>query len=309
MPLDPGNPYYRAETTSAQITELGRKLKTRYGRPADAFGAKGNLVHYSGYHRSENWILNSPDSTHGSRDYSVRQPLDVNGEDPDAICAFDWSPGSTAQMIVQTKRLRAAARASDPRLFSLREIAGTEDGDHVVTFYAQGGGDKAPFDPSHLSHIHGSFWRSRQNRDHTGIYEVMAGIGPDLDEGAPMYLFTKQASGVVGLTTGLAWRWVTAAELPHIQALHSEGTQPLTYNGQVRTLAFWPGECLGVRPDGVPVPVLEQEILDAFPHLTADLDAQDIQDLAEAIAANPDTPFTAEQVAQLVAAANTAEDS
>jgi hypothetical protein len=72
--------------------------------------------------------------------------------------------------------VRAAARASDPRLSTLREFAGTEDGRNVVTFYAQGGGDKAPFDSSHLDHAHGSFWRDTNENDHQGIVDVMLGV-------------------------------------------------------------------------------------------------------------------------------------
>jgi hypothetical protein len=80
--------------------------------------------------------------------------------------------------------VRAAARANDPRLSTMREFAGTEDGVHVVTFYAQGGADKTPFDSSHLDHCHGSLWRDTNENDHQGIVDVMLGVptGENEDE-------------------------------------------------------------------------------------------------------------------------------
>lgn len=182
MALSPSDPRYRAEVVPASITAMAAPLCAAYGVSRDAFGDKGNLVHTSGYHRSRNWVLYSPDSVYGSSDYSVRLLQDRSG-DPDNVSAFDFTPGTWgtadnhAKMIQLTNRMWAAAKANDPRLADLREVAGTVDGRNVITFYAQGGGLKSPFDSSHLEHLHGSFWRSAAANDHRGIVDVMLGRG------------------------------------------------------------------------------------------------------------------------------------
>lgn len=187
MALSPADPYYRAEAVPQSIEDMAAPLCHAYGVGPDAFGDKGNTSHTSGYHRSRNWVLNSPDSAYGSSDYSVRQSRDHHG-DGDWISAFDFTPGvwgtpdNRQKMITLTKRLRAAARANDPRLADLREIAGTEDGRSVVTFYAQGGEAKDPFDSSHLDHLHGSFWRDSAANNHQGVIDVMLGTGGDEDD-------------------------------------------------------------------------------------------------------------------------------
>lgn len=188
MPLSPSDRYYRAEATPASISQLGAGLRTAYAQPADAFGAKGNTVHTSGYHRSRAWILHSPDSRYGASDYSVRQALDLGGSDDD-VSAFDFTPadwGSTRNrqlMVDLTARVHTAAKARDPRLANLREFAGTLDGRTVVTFNCADGSFKTPFDPSHLDHVHGSFWRSRAANDHAGLLAVL--LGDDMADITP----------------------------------------------------------------------------------------------------------------------------
>lgn len=180
MPLNPADPSYIAEITPASIAAMERPLCSAFDVGLFAFGAKGNTVHLSGYHRSRQWILNSPDSRYGSSDYSVTQALDKSG-DWRWVSAFDFTPGAwgtadnRAKMRQITSRVYAAAKAHDPRLSSLREFAGTLDGINVVTFNCADGSLKTPFDRSHLDHCHGSFWRSRAANDHTGIVEVMLG--------------------------------------------------------------------------------------------------------------------------------------
>lgn len=187
MALSPSDPYYRAEVVPASIEAMAAPLCQAYGVGADAFGDKGNVYHDYGYHRSREWILNSPDSRYGSGDYSVQAGRDRGGA-RDNVSAFDFTPGewgssdNRRKMIELTKRMRAAARAYDPRLADLREIAGTEDGVHVVTFKAQGGGDLDPFDPTHLDHLHGSFWRDGAANDHRGIVDVMLGLGAHTED-------------------------------------------------------------------------------------------------------------------------------
>jgi hypothetical protein len=181
MPISTSDPRYRAETSPQSLINLGNRLKRAYGVGADNFGIKGNEYHDSGFHRSRSWILFSPDSQYGTSDYSVKGTRNHGGS-PDNVCAFDFTPGewgsadNRAKMIELTKRLRAAARANDPRLANWYEFAGTEDGKNVVTFYAQGGGAKSPFDRTHLDHIHGSGYRDNIENDHTGLGDILLGV-------------------------------------------------------------------------------------------------------------------------------------
>jgi hypothetical protein len=186
MPISANDPRYRAEYEPAQIRAMRQPLCSAYGQPNTAFGCKGNLVHYSGYHRSYNWIVNSPDSRYRLNDYSVRNSLDTAG-DRNACAAFDLTPGpwgstlNRRRMREITGRVHAAAKARDPRLRALREFAGTLDGRTVVAFNCSDGSFKSPFDSSHLDHVHGSFWRSRAGWDHTGIINIILGDDDQMD--------------------------------------------------------------------------------------------------------------------------------
>lgn len=187
MPLNENDPRYRAEVTPQAIRNMEVPLCSAYGVGLDAFGAKGNTTHLSGFHRSHNWLISSPDSRYGFNDYSIQGSRNQGGN-WDWVSAFDFTPGAWGsvdnrnKMITITKRVRAAARANDHRLADLYEFAGTEDGHTVVTFYGQGGGSKTPFDSSHLDHVHGSFWRDGAANDHSGLLAVMLGTVPDLED-------------------------------------------------------------------------------------------------------------------------------
>lgn len=229
MPLSPSDPSYRAETTPASIAAMEQPLCTAYRVGLDAFGSKGNLVHYSGYHRSRQWILNSPDSNYGSRDYSVTQTLDQSG-DANWVCAFDFTPGSWGtpenrrRMVEITTRVYTAAKARDPRLSNLREFAGTFDGKNVVTFNCADGSLKGAFDSSHLDHVHGSFWRSRAGSDHTGIVHVMLGI---TDQGDDDMTFLAEIAGAVIVSNSINCRWVSAGEYLALAARHGQPVKGL----------------------------------------------------------------------------------
>jgi hypothetical protein len=191
MAVSVTDPAYRAEVVPVTIEELGDLLCARWGVGPLAFGDRGNLQHTSGYHRSRRYNL-----IHAPSNYSIQLAADRAG-DPDWISAFDFTPAvwgtlaNRAQMMTITKRMRAAARAHDPRVSALREFAGTEDGVTVVTIDMQTGGNRSPFDSSHLDHGHGSLFRSRAADDHTGIFEVMAGI-PSSNGGTFMTALTDQ---------------------------------------------------------------------------------------------------------------------
>ncbi len=290
MPLNATDRHFRAETTPPSISQLGAGLRNAYGRPADAFGAKGNLVHTSGYHRSRAWVLHSPDSRRGARDSSVRLALDQGGSDTD-VSAFDFTPGEWGSprnrrlMAELTRRVFAAAKARDPRLSNLREFAGTLDGETVVTFNCADGSLKDPFDSSHLDHVHGSFWRSRAAADHTGVLHVMLGTRAGLETREDlMFLANVKGTPEVFLTNGVTARWVSAQELPHILALHGEGTQPLTFGGKIREVAFQSmvGAVTGPRPERLGPDAELRAILDALGALEVSLSPEQLRLLVDA---------------------------
>lgn len=185
MPLNMSDPYLRAERQPPALIELGIRLKTHYGVGSDNFGIRGNEFHYDGFHRSRAFLLKSSQGNGG--DYSTRGTLNQGGNENNN-CAFDFTPGvwgstdNRAKMIVLTKRLHDAAVANDTRLADYYEFAGTLDGKKVVTFYAQGGAFKNPFDSTHLDHIHGSKYRSRSDNSDTKLGDVLLGVGSGEEE-------------------------------------------------------------------------------------------------------------------------------
>jgi len=203
MPLDPGDPYYLAEDISPTIAAMEHPLCDAFGVGLGNFGSKGNLTHYSGYHRSRNWILHSPDSRWGSSDYSVQLSAD-NGDHDDDVSAFDFTPGvwgssdNRAKMLLLTQRLLTACQNHDPRVANLREFAGTLNGTSVVTWDCSRNAFKTPFDSSHLDHIHGSIYRSKTRADHSGIVAVLLG---DIDEGDDD-MFLRSPNGSIYLVGG-----------------------------------------------------------------------------------------------------------
>lgn len=202
--LNPNDPYYIAERTPSSIAAMEHPLCDHYGVGLGNFGAKGNEYHDYGFHRSRRWIMNSPDSRHGSDDYSIRDQRNKGGN-ADNVCAFDFTPGEWGttdnrnKMIQITKNLLHAAERNDPRLSTAYEFAGTIDGKTVITFAAQGGARKSPFDSTHLDHVHGSFWRDNSDNDHMGIVDVML-HGSENDMGAASFLVrlrTDKANSIV----------------------------------------------------------------------------------------------------------------
>jgi hypothetical protein len=95
-------------------------------------------------------------------DYSIRLAADLRGPN-DKGAALDLTM-STAAMIRTTKRLDAAARAKDPRLYRngqpvLREFIGTLDGETVYCYDLVERRVYLNRDKSHLWHLHGSWLR------------------------------------------------------------------------------------------------------------------------------------------------------
>lgn len=155
-------PWWTREIVTLELDWLGDELVRRTGQPAVAFGAKGNVSHLRGGHRSQEWIINSDYCT--SRTYTVQSGL--TAEQLRHIAACDWTPGdwgtaaNRALMVTITKRVLAALRAG--QLVGVTEVIGTLDGKTVHAERANGTTFSA--DSSHLDHLHLTFDR-RQLRN------------------------------------------------------------------------------------------------------------------------------------------------
>lgn len=281
MALNPTDRYYRAEVVPSSIDDLGEGLCEAYDRPPEAFGAKGNLVHTYGYHRSRAWILNSPDSRYGVNDYSVRHANDKLG-DSDSVSAFDfvpaeWGTKRNRQLMVEiTTRVYVAAKARDPRLYALREFAGTIDGKTVITFNCADGSLKNPFDSSHVDHGHGSFWRRYAADHHGGVLAVMLG-----------------EEGIMLTNDDLARMWtvlmngaVPAGFLKFQPGVHPESVKQITQWGDISL------STLNAKLDKVILGIANINI-----------DPADwAREVAEAIADDPSNPLTSEHIDDIAAA-------
>lgn len=173
-------PWWSREVVTDELDRLGDELCRRLSRPRDAFGTKGNNVHLSGGHRSQEWILNSDWCTNTS--YTVQSGL--TADQLRHIGAADFTPGawgtsSNRQLVAaQTKRLWDAAKAG--RLVGLRQILGTLDGRNPIGLNVLSGSLAYP-DNSHLDHWHLTFDR-KYMRDAglmARILEIV--IGDDMD--------------------------------------------------------------------------------------------------------------------------------
>jgi hypothetical protein len=150
-------PWWDREIVTVELDWLGDELCRRTGQPRVAAGTKGNAVHLSGAHRSQEWITNSRWCT--NRTYTVQSGLtDVQKRH---IAGFDFTPGAWGSarnrtlMREQTGRLVAALKAG--RLAGVREVIGTLDGRTVVGTRADGSTFRS--DDSHLDHFHITFDR------------------------------------------------------------------------------------------------------------------------------------------------------
>lgn len=295
MPLDPGDPHYRAEVIPASIDTLGRRLCTYYGVGLDHRGDRGNLIHTSGYHRSRAWILNSPDSAHGAGDYSIQLAVDKQGPQDDVsaedFTPADWgTPDNRAKMRAMTKRAIEACQRNDPRMAAVREVAGTLDGSHVVTYDHARQQFKTPFDSSHLDHLHLSFFRGKARDDHTGVFEVLTDTGGNAVSQMLICKFTDNAS--VFLTDLKTSRAVSSTgELAQLWSFHHTGELDLmprnkAADGSDVVASFppdWKAAVLGVLLGEVPAG-FEQYAPPAPANQPVQVDADAV---AQALVANP----------------------
>lgn len=130
-------------------------------------GIVGDAAHSFGYHLARRDLPAS--------DYSVRLGKDKLGAS-DCASALDVSLGPTL-MKALTLRLLRAAQANDPRLHALREFAGTLNGSQVTAYDLSSHGYSYGWDPSHLWHVHLSFYRAYADstKDLLPIADVIAG--------------------------------------------------------------------------------------------------------------------------------------
>ncbi|GIF74720.1 hypothetical protein [Asanoa siamensis] len=164
------DPFVQREIVTPEFGALGKELRRRTGRPADAVGIKGDNRHLKGAHRSNEFIRKSPLCT--NRTSTLQSGL--TPEQERHIAAFDFTPGAwgtpanRAVMKTHTTRLRAAML--DGRLPGLRQVIGTLDGTTVTGTNADG----STFDASdsHLDHWHLTFDR-RRCRDQTLMERVV----------------------------------------------------------------------------------------------------------------------------------------
>jgi hypothetical protein len=148
-------PWWDREIVTPEVRWLGAELCRRTGRPADAFGAKGNTAHLRGAHRSQEWLINSRWCT--NRSYTVQAGL--TGDQLRYIAGVDWTPGNVEAMIAQSRRLMAAVKSG--ALEAVRELYCNVDGDKVVDGWDNVRDRAASSDSSHLWHWHLSLDRRR----------------------------------------------------------------------------------------------------------------------------------------------------
>jgi hypothetical protein len=140
--------YIRREIVTDELDWLGDELCRRTGRPRDAAGTKGDRFHLNGAHRSQEFIRHSGLCT--NRTYTVQSGL--TAEQERQVAGFDFTPGSVANMIAQSRRLMAEMRAG--RLEEARELYANVDGDRVVDGWDNVRNRAATSDSSHLWHWH-----------------------------------------------------------------------------------------------------------------------------------------------------------
>lgn len=165
-------PWWGREVVTDELRWLGDQLCARTGRPRSAAGDKGNEVHLSGAHRSQEWLLHSRFSE--DRDYTVQAGL--TEAQARHIAAFDFTPGpwgtATNRRLVRemTTRLVTAGKAGG--LDGLVEVIGTLDGRRVAGIRLPSG-STFHSDLSHLEHVHLTFSR-RKLRDRTLMERILA---------------------------------------------------------------------------------------------------------------------------------------
>lgn len=154
---------YGPRAIAAIVPRVQKSLKSAVNS-----GIVGDARHFNGYHRSRRALL----SRGKMADYSIQAPADKRG-DEDACSALDMRM-NPRDMKTATRRLMVACESGDPRIESLREFYGTLDGRKVIGYNRYRTGrpvGRVTSDPSHLWHIHISFFRAYAN-DTTAMQDI-----------------------------------------------------------------------------------------------------------------------------------------
>lgn len=167
--------WWEREIVTPELRWLGQQLCAATRRPPNAAGAKGDQYHLYGAHRSQEWIAQS--AWCQNRTYTVQAGLSL--EQKRHVAGFDFTPGSVAEMIAQSKRLMAAMKAR--RLDEVREFYGNTNGDRIVDGWDNLHDRAITSDDSHLWHWHLSIDR-RYLRSRPLMERILAiALGRDED--------------------------------------------------------------------------------------------------------------------------------
>lgn len=199
-------PYWGREIVTDELRWLGAELCRRTGRPADAYGTKGNAAHLRGAHRSQEWILRSTYCT--NRTYTVQAGL--VGDQLRYVAGVDWTPGDVEVMIAQSQRLMAAVKSG--ALEEVRELYCNVDGDQVVDGWDNVRDRAASSDSSHLWHWHLTLDRRRLRDSALMARIVDIALGGDM-AGEADAAFVKPYTGSEPWVSGQSWM-AKAVETP-----------------------------------------------------------------------------------------------
>lgn len=167
-------PAYNAEYTPPTLRAVGQAVVDHFPEITwNHIGFKGNDLHDSGYHRSIRWNYltrgygaNYSDKI--SRDTSQRTTVRK-----DAIRAIDIT-APLSVLLPMCQRLDQAVRAGRLEV-DVREWYGNDDGDNRVDGYDNFYNRVATSDPSHLWHLHISFYTDTVDQPHTTLISVLIG--------------------------------------------------------------------------------------------------------------------------------------
>lgn len=161
--------WWGREIVTPECDWLFDQIAAALGVPRVNVGAKGDLRHLNGAHRSQEWILRSRWCT--NRTYTVQAGLTADQLRHLAGC--DITPATRDQMLTISRNIDRAVRAGI--LEEVREWYGNVDGDQRVDGYNNVADRVASSDSSHLWHLHLSLDR-RSLRDMDVMRRILAAL-------------------------------------------------------------------------------------------------------------------------------------
>jgi hypothetical protein len=151
------------------IKDLYAYVEKNLGRPVKNGGIYANK---SGYHNS----FNGNKASDYSRGGSGQPPADLRG-DRNAASALDITPVAAETQRWLTARVMAFMKGDDPRAWPIREFFGSLDS-KTVTGWSRWRGGYVSSEPSHLWHVHFSFYREFATDADAmlGVAELICGV-------------------------------------------------------------------------------------------------------------------------------------